>query len=411
MTINKFFSVLEKNLSSDKYNVIYENNRFFIVFNGIKYNVNIDENIMNEYLLGNYTPITLKLKQLSEKENKLNQLQNKKNKDYLNIQNIIERANQGVINNDQERLIYLDYLKKKKKFSFKKVKSYFENLIYDFSNALDKTDSMALMDIWPFCNYDYATVFASCLGFGVTLGGIIMIVACIIVHNNGLDYIPMEYLKWLLLSLLPFGVYLPLVGVFISQYVQKRTKSLKNIIEDRKLLNTKIKALSKSFFKSSPKSLTLQGIDKMLGQEISDDSSRFQDMMLREVNSLIERLKYINFEDRKAFALEIKKLVDEYRDSSSKINDENLLIFPLKKEFLSRISELEVRMSEALKKTQSSNTREKEFEVIEDKLNRVLGFTAYGQFASENPQVVDNIVLNNESNNVYVNNVKRYVKQ
>ena len=391
MTTKQFFSVLEKNLSTNEYNVSYENNTFFVVFDNIQYKVKLDDNIMSEYLLGNYTPITLKLKQLSEKEQKINQIENQKNMKILDKENIIIRAENGEINNDQERLVYLEYLKNNKKFSFKKVKEYFKNWISDLK--ITKTETIEKNRFKPFPFYS-STTEEKLFGFmrvDMYIFAAVFIGLMIFEESTGLDPLPLSYFNWFWLLLTPFAVYLPPVIIYIAKYIKNRINRLKNNIKNKELLNTKIKTLSRPLVNSLSKSISLQSIDNMLEKEISDNGTHFQDIMLREVNRLVERLPYINSQERKEIALEIKALVNEYSNSTlnlEKTNDAASLLI-LKKNYLSKISELEEKICVALKKDQENNTREKEQAIVEEKLSKVLGKTAYIEFANKNPQAIN----------------------
>ena len=130
MIIDDFFKKLEKNIKREDYNVLYneKNNNFDITFDGTNYVLELDSEIMKNYIEGKYNNITLRLKKLSNTEldlkKKKKEIKLEEEKKELAIQRrneIVENAKKGILPNDEAKSLYLEELKKEKRFSFRNI--------------------------------------------------------------------------------------------------------------------------------------------------------------------------------------------------------------------------------------------------------------------------------------------------
>ena len=116
INISKFIRTLERNLKSDDYNVIYNEDKknFIITYNGIDYIVVFPEEWQKELDNDSYTPIVLKLIMLAKKDiNNINRNANEKVR-----QRKIEEMDDSFyedIESLEDYELYLEYLKKKVK--------------------------------------------------------------------------------------------------------------------------------------------------------------------------------------------------------------------------------------------------------------------------------------------------------
>ena len=140
-----FFNVLNNNLDKGfgAY-FIEESKNFKIVLDGEEYYLILDANVMNDYLFGRYNDFTSELRSIIEKTEKRDKGELALRNEVKRKEEIIKRAEQGIIPDTESRRIYLEHLRKTQKFSFKKIESYFENLISDFKKSWYQLDDWAL---------------------------------------------------------------------------------------------------------------------------------------------------------------------------------------------------------------------------------------------------------------------------
>ena len=377
MTISDFFRIIETNLDTKDYSVIYDNekNTFTIIYKGNFYQVEIDKNIMEQYRLGIYTPLTRKLRKLNM------------------VEKLIESPSLNDIKNDEERLVYLEYLKNSKKFSANKISKYFTNLGKDLNfffkyliRYFRDSDGYSL----------FVILFLACFWI-CGLAALCLLFPAYALENFSL----LKHALWPFCALLVY----PIVDVLA--YLATRLGRLLDCFSNHKLVNEKIKSLEHPLSLTHNKSLNLQDIEKIIDNKVND-SEQFQNILLKEINTLVERLSFINQEDRVIIGKEIKDILNEYKERMSTISNNsnnNLDIFNLDKdgleklkiELLAKISEVEEKISSATKKNLANSQRLKETELIEGKLNRAInGLTAYSAFINDSPNSSEFVIPGEE---------------
>lgn len=366
MTINDFFCKLEAKLDKKDYSVIYdkEKNSFVIVYDGTSYQVDFDEQIMNQYALGIYTPLTRKLRNLNI------------------LEGLIEAPSLNDIKNDEERLVYLEYLKNSKKFSFIKVEKYFSNLKKDLKEAWNKLKNKYTDENGKSLLGKAFLIYAILM-----VGTFIILIIPALIWNTGI-------FKFCLAPFLE-----PLIDIIICIffYAKKRFTRLSNAIRNKGLVDEKIKALEHPLNLTHCKVPSLQIINEAIDTKVNE-SEKFQNIILREINALVEYLNFINEEDRIVIANEIKGILNEYSQRISLINKMDYQVLDLDRdgleklriELMDKIMDVRVKIKDILKKDRDRVSRSDEQKIVEDKLETILGQrkssnvqTAYSRFISD----------------------------
>lgn len=355
MFVDKFFEIMDTRLG-DNYAIYYEeyNNRFKVIFDGVKYYLTLDKITMDNYAFGNYNNFTLKLKRLIDRVQGIEQEKDDEEEIALRKEQIIEDAEKGLIPNNEAREVYLLYLKNSKKFSFSKIKSYFSNLIDDFKSSYNLVDNWILnTNIWPFdrmCEgreyFGYCAIVSFFIVEFLTIG---LPFAAEVVSGQ-FNY---KWLYWFLLSLLPQTTYLVPVIKFLGFQAMMRYERLIAFIETKKLSNYKIKQLTEELKIGRIQSNTYDSFDKTLPEPPKEQKNPLEDNILKKLDDIVERLKYINLADRRALFDEVKDISSEYVSRLENIRDQDLEgniklcednYFRLNTDILSRIDSLERRM-------------------------------------------------------------------
>jgi len=377
MTVSDFFKIIETNLDTKDYSVIYDNekNTFTIIYKGNFYQVEIDKNIMEQYRLGIYTPLTRKLRNLNM------------------VEKLIESPSLNDIKNDEERLVYLEYLKNSKKFSANKISKYFTNLGKDL-NFFFKYLIRYFRDSDGDSLFETLSFICFCIGI---LAAIVLLFPAATLENFSL----LKHALWPFCALLVY----PIVNVLA--YLALRLGRLLDCFSNRKLVNEKIKSLEHPLSLTNNKSLNLQDIERIIDTKVND-SEQFQNILLKEINALVERLSFINQDDRMVIGKEIKDILNEYKErmaiiSNNSNNNSDIFDFDkdglerLKIELLFKISMIEEKIVEATKKNLANSQRLKETELVEEKLERVVkGVTAYSTFINNSPNSSEFVIPGEE---------------
>ena len=113
MFVDEFFEIMNTKLG-DNYAIYYEeyNNRFKVLFDGMKYYLILDKITMDNYGFGNYNDFTFKLRQLVDRIQGIEQEYDDEKENALRKEQIIKDAKKGLIPNDEARKVYLEHLKK-----------------------------------------------------------------------------------------------------------------------------------------------------------------------------------------------------------------------------------------------------------------------------------------------------------
>ena len=81
------------------YAIYFEERKFIVIYEGMKYYLNLDEEIIDNYEKGEYNAITLELKKLLDKFNWI-----------IKKDKIIDEAKKGIFKDDESKRIYIGYL-------------------------------------------------------------------------------------------------------------------------------------------------------------------------------------------------------------------------------------------------------------------------------------------------------------
>ena len=354
MFVDKFFEIMDSRLGED-YAVYYEeyNNRFKVIFDGVKYYLTLDKVTMDNYAFGNYNNFTSKLKQLIDRVQGIEQENADEKERALNKEQIIKEAEKGLIPNDEARRIYLEHLKNSKKFSFSKIKSYFSNLIDDFKSSYNLVDNWIWnTDIPPFdFMYEGVPYFLCCLivSFFIALGVTLGLTIAEAVSGQFTN-------KWLylyLLSLLPQTTYLVPPTKFLGFQAMMRLNRLIDFIQTKKLTNHKIKQLTEELKIGRIQSNTYDSFDKTLPEPIKEQDKPVPDPVLQNLRDIVKRLKYLNTEDKNSLLAEANAIADEYVDRLKGIIEQELeeglqlsleSRLTLQSEMFGKIKSLELKM-------------------------------------------------------------------
>lgn len=379
MFVDKFFEIMDTRLG-DNYAIYYEeyNNRFKVIFDGVKYYLTLDKVTMDNYAFGNYNNFTLRLKRLIDRVQGIEQEKNDEEEFTLRKEQILKDAKKGLVPNDEARKVYLEHLKNSKKFSFSKIKSYFSNLIDDFKSSYNLVDNWIWnTNIWPFDGmYEGGYYFLSCamVSFFIALFVTISLTIAEVVSGQ----FTYKWLYWFLLSLLPQTTYLVPVIKFLGLQAMMRYERLIAFIETKKLSNYKIKQLTEELKIGGIQSNTYDSFDKTLPEPPKEKNNPLEDNILKNLYDIVERLKYINPTDRKVLLDEVRDISSEYVRRLENIKDQDLEddlklgednYFQLNTDILSRIASLEQRMYQIRMNDVDSENINKQYLTLTNKID------------------------------------------
>lgn len=375
---NKFLKKLERNYESDRYSVSYneKDNNFDIKYDGIDYILELDSDTMKNYIEGKYNDITLRLKKITTAELDLNkrkeeELKLKKTEEETAIERekmvkkIIEDAERGIIPNNEARTIYLNKLKKDRKFSFKKLFNIFKESHED--NEIHRYNVGELIDDNSNGIGEYIFIY------GILLAIIVSGIAAIIGDLLNIDSFNVSLLWKLALGgfFLPSAIFLYPVATYFYNLVKNTIIHIKN----KKLLKHKIKELTKRLNNSTGnKDFSLE-FDKTLKTPIEEKTYEYKDIIYKEISKLVKRLEYINSSDRKVLLSELKSILNEYDKRTKDINNNKEMltednIFRLQNDIVKKIAMVEQKMTTARIKDISEEEKSKERLLLENEMSK-----------------------------------------
>ena len=352
MYINSFFEEVDQNLG-EKYGIIYEEDtkRFKVIFNGNEYYLILDKLVMDDYIFERPNDFTSALKYLVDKTEYMKQKENDDKERVVAEKQIIKNAERGIMPNDDDgRLVYIDYLKKTKKFSLSKFKSYFSNLIVDLKVSYKIIDKIIWKKLPPFsfCR-DKVSYFLLCF----LIGCLIPFISILVIGEPAFNG---EYDSFLISEMLfPFSSYLVPMTTFFSVHLKTRLNRFKKNIETRKLINYKIEQLALALGTGRINSNTYPKYDKTLPSLIKDQGKPRKDPILQNLKDIVKRIDYISGGDKDLLLSEIDGIADEYIDRYEKIKKRELEdglqlgidnLLTLQSEMLERIVSLEHRIEQ-----------------------------------------------------------------
>ena len=326
---------------------------------------------MNNYIFGKYNNFTKELKQIIDKTEQRDKSRIVIKTDEHDKKEIIKQAEQGNIPNEEAKRIYLDYLKKTQKFSFKKISSYFNNLWEDFKFSLDRVDDwFCETNMWPFnrCYDGFIELFFESILCSIL---IFLIITCICVIIEGIGISFEKCYKYLLLTFVPQTTYLVPAIKLIETQIKKRFSRIIDVINNKKIISHKIEQLTNEL-KYGPKEIS-DKFDEILPQPIKEKKNPLEDNILQELSKLVDKLEYINLEQRKILLDKVKAISNEYIEKLKKINFDNSKVglflendsyLKLISDILGKIAILEEEIYQIINKNIEINAIDCQYEIL-----------------------------------------------
>ncbi len=394
MLTNKFLKKLEKNYQSSDYNVSYneKDNNFDITYNGIEYILKLDSDTMKNYLEGKYNDITLRLKkitmaELDLKKRKEEELKLKKAEEEAAIERekivkkIIEEAERGIIPNNEARTIYLNKLKKDKKFPFKKLFNIFKQ-----SHEDNEPHRYIVGEIIDECSGGiFEFLFFDGILLATIVSGIAAIIEGILNAFSVIDSFNVSLLWKLALGgfFLPSAIFLYPVATYFYNLVKNTIKHIiKPIIKhikNKRLIKHKIKELKKALKYPEHKSIAENMFDKTLEEPIKKYSYDFQDYILQYISDLLDKIKYLNYSDKIRLNKSIAVIFNEYKEKLNKIPETNTIedfcgnnIVALQNSIKNKLVRIETEITQIRISDITEEEKQKELSIIEERLGPIV---------------------------------------
>lgn len=393
MLTNKFLKKLEKNYQSDAYNVSYneKDNNFNIKYNGIEYILELDSDTMKNYLEEKYNDITLRLKKITMAELDLNkrkeeELKLKKAEEEAAIERekivkkIIEEAERGIIPNNEARTIYLNKLKKDKKFPFNPFKKLFN--IFKQSHEDNEPHRYIVGEIIDECSGDvFEFLFFDGILLATIVSGIAAIIEGILNAFSIIDSFNVSLLWKLALGgfFLPSAIFLYPVATYFYNLVKNTIKHIIKHIKNKRLIKHKIKELKKALKYPEHKSIAENMFDKTLEEPIKKYSYDFQDYILQYISDLLDKIKYLNYSDKIRLNKSIAVIYNEYKEKLNKIPETNMIedfcgnnIIELQNSVKNKLAKIEIEITQIRISDITEEEKQKEFSIIEERLGPIV---------------------------------------
>ena len=372
MLTNKFLKKLEKNYQSDAYNVSYneKDNNFNIKYDGIEYILELDTETMKHYLKGNYNDITSRLKKiinaeldLEKKKQEQEEEKQRRTEEEQKREKIIEKAKQGIIPNDEARIIYLNKLEKEKKLfnifeqSHKDNKKHYNNVEKILGDSILKYIS----------NVGFLGASA-----GFLVGAFFNNIYIIATTSVDLD---------ILWQLTLGGFFLPSTIFFypITTYLYNLVKNTIKHIKNKRLIKHKIKELKKALKYPEHKSIAENMFDKTLEEPIKKYSYDFQDYILQYISDLLDKIKYLNYSDKIRLNKSIAVIYKEYKEKLNKIPETNTIedfcgnnIIELQNSVKNKLVRIETEITQIRISDITEEEKQKELSIIEERLGPIV---------------------------------------
>ena len=387
MLTNKFLKKLEKNYQSDAYNVSYneKDNNFNIKYDGIEYILELDSDTMKNYIEGKYNDITLRLKKITMAELDLNkrkeeELKLKKAEEEAAIERekivkkIIEEAERGIIPNNEARTIYLNKLKKDKKFPFKKLLfNIFKQSHEDNETHRDNVGEI----IYEHSDGIGEFIIFDGIFLAVIVSGITLIIENFLIAFSVIDDLNINLLWKLALGgfFLPSAIFLYPVATYFYNLVKNTIKHIKN----KRLIKHKIKELKKALKYPEHKSIAENMFDKTLEEPIKKYSYDFQDYILQYISDLLDKIKYLNYSDKIRLNKSIAVIYKEYKEKLNKIPETNTIedfcgnnIIELQNSVKNKLAKIEIEITQIRISDITEEEKQKEFSIIEERLGPIV---------------------------------------
>ena len=346
MKFDDFAKKIEKNMQNKEgYNIFYnkDKNYFDITFNGNDYQLVLDDKTMNDYLFGKYDNITSRLKQLCDI-----QLELKKREEAEELRNeIVEKAKKCKNLNDEEKNIYLEYLKEQ------------NNIISVFKNTFKdiKLYNKASID---------RNVVALLITLGILLSPIAMSITFIVQFITGFNI-------WLILKIGLGALLSPLVIAVLppAAYVILLVGNTIEYFKNKGINRHKIKELTKllEHTKSNSKSSKME--DKKTNDQLDNSTYDYKNEIYEKMYKLICAAEHVNEYDKNKLVAKIKTIKTEY-DEEEKNIEGHPLEYIVDIEELNRDTERKLSLVEnELQTIMNKENSHKESLLLEEKFNSI----------------------------------------
>ena len=359
MIFEDFLNKMEKNIKSDEYSIIFNEGdiNFDIIFDGDKYILELDSEEKKNFLEGKYSNNVFRLKRLADKKLQINKTEEAKQK-------IIDDADKDILPNDEAKLIYLNELKKRRKWPI------INSLIEAFQDAIIDSYNYRITED----EIDFSAVFVHFIVrlFGIVMGGFIGLLGGGVIgllFNNSYPVLA----RSIALGGTIIGALSPPIKHLFDFYLP----SLKEALDEKKILTHKIKALEDSLKYKQSKSIVTSSFDNSLTEPVKSYAYQFKDVIFGEISDLLDRVEYIdNVEDKAKLKREIKTILIEYQKGLVQIENADALeslsgqnIFNLQRIIRNKL----LKVEEKLTSIRSKNISAAEFQKERDILNNRLG--------------------------------------
>ena len=363
LTFTDFIKVINKRINNNIDVIKYdkETNSFYIVSKvlvenyGFKqeikeaHKIDINEESMKDYVDGKYDKYTSILHNLcieSEQNKKRNEIEKAREKEKNAI---IEKANNS--HNELtplEAKTYLDHLQKNDKIKAKDIAINSAKLAVVTGIPLGAGAFVAAIGIAHDVPILYTTI-ATLLG--TTMGSISEgLVNMIIDDSNGIDLLPINKIKELI------------------KRIKTKSRELKiNKIKEREL--KKIKYVDKIVM---PNSITIEERDPIEQIELKDN-------IMNEIDSMVDKVAYLNTDDRTILLSELKELLNEYIERKTIIigqdnkisQDENESLIKLRTDICKKLAKIEIIINTIKIKDTKKKAINKEGALLTDKIDKI----------------------------------------
>ena len=346
MKFDDFAKKIEKNMQNKEgYNIFYnkDKNYFDITFNGNDYQLVLDDKTMNDYLFGKYDNITSRLKQLCDI-----QLELKKREEAEELRNeIVEKAKKCKNLNDEEKNIYLEYLKEQ------------NNIISVFKNTFKdiKLYNKASID---------RNVVALLITLGILLSPIAMSITFIVQFITGFNI-------WLILKIGLGALLSPLVIAVLppAAYVILLVGNTIEYFKNKGINRHKIKELTKLLEHTKSNSNSSKMEDKKTNDQLDNSTYDYKNEIYEKMYKLICAAEHVNEYDKNKLVAKIKTIKTEY-DEEEKNIEGHPLEYIVDIEELNRDTERKLSLVEnELQTIMNKENSHKESLLLEEKLNSI----------------------------------------
>ncbi len=317
---------IEKNGS--KFCFIEEKNHFWINLDGVEYRLKLEKEWIENYKEGKYNEITRMLKALEEKQKQIDLIEMDKDKEYRRKNRLLSSAKKGVIETQEAKELYIDYLTEQNKFKLSNIGTYIENFIEDWTKSFEETEERLFDSHIPFAD-DFSLSQFHLLWTLVSLATTAVSAIFYAIFKNitfgaiatGLTLLPQVYS----------------IASSLYNQAKRRIERAKEHIKnktDKKEIIENVKNLELE--KKEEKFLSLEERDKGLKTYGMD-----MEEVLKKVRDIMKILEKVDSKMRREFTLSLVSIFQKYTDTLTKIEEEPLDLISESTLNINTIQELE----------------------------------------------------------------------